>query len=268
MRVPSQTTSGETLQNTYGLYHLTRLKADPQCSDLTTAFSAAQDQLKTRLDQHAAARANAMTALAVRDARVAALDRQVRAFALAVLARVNNSRRAPLYQAYFPVGTRSVIAVPTDVELTRVGSILAKLNEESDPQLTAFFEPLQAAADSMRAAFEAHRAATDAEANAFGLLRTETIHWMDAYRRSYRDLQRKFYQDGDYAESFFRSPAVTRGAARNEETAAAGGAAVGSAAATATPEGGAAERAPAVTGTRDVAGSRLAVPAMQVVGGD
>ena len=27
MRVPNQTTSGETLQSTYGLYHLTRLKA-------------------------------------------------------------------------------------------------------------------------------------------------------------------------------------------------------------------------------------------------
>jgi hypothetical protein len=45
------------------------------------------------------------------------------------------------------------------VELTRVGSILAKLNEETDPPLTAFFEPLQAAADLMRAALDAHHAA-------------------------------------------------------------------------------------------------------------
>jgi hypothetical protein len=107
MRLLRQNTGCETLHGTYGLYHLIRLKADPQCSDLATAFQAAQTQLKTRLDQHEAARASAMTALAARDARVAALDRQVRAFSLAVLARVNNSRHAPLYQTYFPVGTRS-----------------------------------------------------------------------------------------------------------------------------------------------------------------
>jgi hypothetical protein len=61
---------------------------------------------------------------------------------------------------------------------------------------------------------------------------------------------------------------VSRSGPRNEETAVAGGVAVGSAAGTTTFDGGAAERAPALTGTRDVAASRLSAPAMQVVGGD
>lgn len=226
MRAPYQTTSGETLYSTYGLYHLSRLQADPECTDLATAFSCAQDQLKARLDQHRAARANAMTALAVREARRGVLGRRVRGLCLAVLARVNNSRGTSLYQAYFPAGLRAVISAPLEVELMRVGAVLAKLNEETDPQLTAYFEPLQAAAESMRDALEARRAAIDAQVNAFGLLRAESIHWMDDYRRSYRDLQRRFYRDGDYAESFFRGPSSPRSGSQGEEATVSGGAAV------------------------------------------
>jgi hypothetical protein len=276
MRLPTHSTSGETLHGTYGLYHLTRLKADPQCSDLSTAFQTAQDQLKTRLDQHEAARANAMTALAVRDAQDAALDRQVRALSLAVLARVNNNRHTPLYQTYFPAGMGSVISAPMEVEMTRVGSILAKLNEETEPQVRAFLEPLQAAADLMRTAFEAHRAAMDAEVNAYGLLRAESIHWMDAYRRSYRDLQRKFYQDGDHAESFFRSPTPSRGTPQSEETtvsADAADVAGGSSTGTATPKVNAAphrdtaDLASAPTVTLDLPAARLFAPTTQVADG-
>ena len=198
-----------------------------------------------------------MTALAVRDAQNAALGRQVRGFCLAVLARVNNNRRTALYQTYFPSGLRAVISAPIDVELTRVGSMLAKLNEETDPQLTACLEPLQAAAESMRAAFEAHRAAMDTEVNAFGLLRAESIRWGDAYRRSYRDLQRKFYQDGDHAETFFRSPTVTRGGSQGEEAMASGG--------VATPEGGrgASAASAALSVTPDIAAIRPAAPALE-----
>jgi hypothetical protein len=68
MRVRPQTTGAETLHGTYGLYHQTRLNADPPCSDLATAIQAAQDQLKTRVGQHEPGRANAMPALAVRAA--------------------------------------------------------------------------------------------------------------------------------------------------------------------------------------------------------
>jgi hypothetical protein len=39
-----------------------------------------------------------------------------------------------------------VISDPIEIELTRVGSMLAKLNEETDPLLAAYFELLQAAA--------------------------------------------------------------------------------------------------------------------------
>jgi hypothetical protein len=230
MRLPNQTSSGETLQGTYGLYHLARLKADPECLDLATAFQAAQEQLKTRLNQHEAARASAMNALAVRDAQKAALGRQVRVFWLAVLAAANNNRRTAPYQTYFPAGLRAVISAPIDVALMRVGAILAKLNEETDPQLTTYVEPLQAAAESMRAALNAHGTATESEVNGFGLLRAESIRWVNAYRRSYRDLQRKFYQDGTYAESFFRSPTSTRSGPQGEQTAAAGGVATAPAA--------------------------------------
>jgi hypothetical protein len=226
MRLPCQTTSGETLQGTYGLYHLARLKSDPQCCDLATTFQLVQNQLKARLDGHDAARANAITALAVRDARRAAFGRQVRRFCLAVLARVNSSRRAPLYQTYFAAGLRAVVRAPIDVALMRGEVILAKLNEETDPQLTVYFQPLRAATDTLHNAHDAHRAAMGAEANGFGLLRAESIRWVDAYRLSYRELQRRFYRDCDYAESFFCNPTVTRGGVQDGDVVAEGPAVV------------------------------------------
>jgi hypothetical protein len=41
-----------------------------------------------------------------------------------------------------------VISAPIDAEVTRVGSMLAKLTGETDPQLTTYFEPPQAAAEA------------------------------------------------------------------------------------------------------------------------
>jgi hypothetical protein len=267
MRLPNQNTSAEALHDTYGLYHLTRLKADPNCSDLATAFQAAQNQLETRMDQRDAARASAMTALAVRDAQDAALDRQVRAFAHAVVARVNGNRRAPLRQTYFPAGMRNVISAPMDQKLVRVGAILAKLNEETDTSLTAFFEPLQAAEGAMLTALDAHRSALKAETNAFGLLRAEVIHWTDAYRRSYRDLQRMFYQDGDHAESFFRSPTTARSGPSSGEEQTSGDVSAGSGAGAATggavASGGTANRSPVTPLIREVPATGASAPVVQ-----
>jgi hypothetical protein len=182
MKIPWQTTSAATLHDAYGLYHLTRLKADPRCSDLAAAFQTAQDRLKARLDQAGVARAAAMTALTVRDAKNGALGQEVRAFALAILARAGGDYQAPLYQTYFSTGMHAVITAPLRTELTAVGAILAKLKEETNPSLASFFEQLQAAAEAMRSALSAHRTARGAEANASGLLRAEAIHWTDAYR--------------------------------------------------------------------------------------
>jgi hypothetical protein len=98
----------------------------------------------------------------------------------------------------------------------------------------------------------------DTEVNAFGLLRAESIRWVDAYRRSYRDLQRKFYQDGDHAETFFRSPTVTRGASQGEEATASGGAAI--------PQGGrgASAASAALSVAPDISAIRSAAPALEV----
>jgi len=48
MRIPLLSMSAETLLDTYGLYHLTQLQADPELTEITEAFRQAQERLKVR----------------------------------------------------------------------------------------------------------------------------------------------------------------------------------------------------------------------------
>jgi hypothetical protein len=204
MQLPNVTSSPETLLETYGLYHLTRLSADKSLADLASAFEKAQDRLKTRLDAFKAAERSGMTAMAVRDGEDAHFDDAVRSFALAVLSKVGNSHKAPLYLKYFPEGLGAVVAAPLEGELHKIGIILSKLAEEDDDTLKNYAGPLQAAVNSLSAAMDAHHAALDAQAQSYGLLETEKVQWLDAYKRSYRELTRLNYKDPKKAETYFK----------------------------------------------------------------
>ena len=52
MRMPLLVFSAEVLLDTYGLYHMTQLQADPELSELTEAFRQTQERLKTSNEQH------------------------------------------------------------------------------------------------------------------------------------------------------------------------------------------------------------------------
>ncbi len=204
MRLPNAGASSETLMDTYGIYHLTRLGANKSMKDLSEAFLKAQDKLKARTDAHKAAQASTMQAMAIRDGEDAALDDLVRAFALGILAKVGNTRKAPLYQKYFPDGLNAIVGAPMDAQIQRTGVILTRLAEEEDESLKTHIGPLTTGMKSLQATMEAHRAALASEVQSYGLLQTEKVNWLDAYKRSYRELTRIYFKEPKKADTYFK----------------------------------------------------------------
>ena len=206
MRLPQTTSSSQTLLDVHSTYHLARLKGDPACADLESLFGLAHDSLKATIDEYRSARLAAMTSMAARDGQEAALNDAVRDFSLVVLGTVHNVRTSPVFVTYFPGGTTEITTASLDAKLTRVGSILVKLGAETDPGIKAFEATLEAAHDGMRAAVQAHHDALDTKAHCRSVARAEVIHWLGAYRRSHKDLERKFYLDPRRVESYFKKP--------------------------------------------------------------
>ena len=204
MQVPHSATSGSTLVKEFGLYHLTRLKAEKDLAQMAAGWEKSQARLRDRVAAHEAAQASTMTAMAVRDGDDAALDDVVRRFALLVLAKCGNSRKSPLYLTYFPDGMTPVVNAPLEAELQKVNVIISKLGQEEDEELKAFAGPLSAAANMLGQAVDVHRAAHDSELQAYGLCEQEKINWFDAYKLNYRALYHMYYKTPKKAESFFK----------------------------------------------------------------
>ena len=207
MRLPAVASSADVLYGTFGVYHQTRLEADKQ-KELADAFAQAQTRLKARIEAYEAARTSTMKALAIRDGEDTAFDNAVRAFALALRAKVGNSTKAPLYRKYFDDGLAATIGAPLDQELQRAAVLLAKLAEEEDEALRAYAGTITSAMNALSQAMDAHRAAMDAEAQAWGMLETEKVNWMDAYKRSYRELTRMYFKDPKKADAYFKAPKI------------------------------------------------------------
>ncbi len=210
MQVPHPTTGASTLLKEYGLYHLARLKAERELSEMAGAWQKCQDRLAARVAAHEAAQAAAMTAMAVRDGEDEALDEVVRRFSLAVLSKCGNNRKSPLWLTYFPDGMTPVVNAPLEAELQKVSVLVSKLGEEEDAELKGFAGTLSAASGALAHAVDAHRAAHDAELQAYGLCEQEKINWFDAYKLDYRALVHMYYKNPKKAESFFRPAAKAK----------------------------------------------------------
>ena len=127
MRCPDVGSSAERLVNVYGLYHVSRLRADADAAGLAEAFSQAQDALKKKMEDAQDAEVAAMTAMTVPDAKDDELDDAVRALYFKLLQKVLNKREDPLFLRYFPDGMSAIIGPPPEEEVRSVRILLAKL---------------------------------------------------------------------------------------------------------------------------------------------
>ena len=207
MRLPALSLSGDTLLRTYGVYHLTRLKADKAMKEMVAAFEQSQDRLKQRIEAYKAAEASAMTAMAVRDGEDAAFDDAVGQLALDILKITGNSKKAPLYLKYFPDGMTAIVGAPLESELQKASVILAKLAEEEDPAVAAHTGPIRAAVEALATAIDTHKGAMEVEMQTYGMLQAEKVNWLDLYKKDYRDLTRLFYKTPKKADTYFKAAA-------------------------------------------------------------
>ncbi len=205
--MPHPTTSGETLVKEYGLYHQTRLSANKELKEMAESWAKAQERLKAKVEAYEAAQAATMTAMAVRDGEDAALDDAVRRFYGALVSKSGNNRKSPLFAVYFPDGVTAVVHAPMEAELQKVSVLLGKLAEETDEELKGHAGPITAAMNALSSAVDAHRAALDAELQAYGLVELEKVNWMDSYKLNHRSLAHLFYKDPNKADTYFKAVA-------------------------------------------------------------
>lgn len=219
MRVLDVGSSAERLLNVYGLYHLSRLRADADAACLAEAFGLTQDALKMKMEETQDAEVAAVTAMAVRDAKDDELDDAVRALYFKLLQKVLNKREDPLFLRYFPDGMSAIIGPPPEEEIRSVGILLAKLGEEADPDLKSHEGPIQRTIDALSASLEAHEVAVDKDRLMREAVNEEKLRWIDSYKLSYRELQRRFYKDAKRAERYFRTVRKSsRGGEKEEST--------------------------------------------------
>ena len=89
-------------------------------------------------------------------------------------------------------------------ETRRVRTLLAKLAEETSEELKSHAGPIASALQELEAAAAAQQQALDAEAQAFGILQSEKIAWLDVYRQDHNKLQLHFHERPRRAETYFR----------------------------------------------------------------
>jgi len=205
MQLPHPTTSAKTLLKRYGVYHLAKLQADKALKEMARDWKTAQDRLEAHLDEARKACAASQAELASRNASSARMDRQIRAFALGVLQKVDNKRRSDLYRIYFPKGWSPVLLLAPPAKAQRVGVILTLLAEEKDPALTAYVHQLREAQRDLGNEIRAFKEASDRKRIAADLLRVEKISWFDAYRRDGLALSLRFYQTPKRVRTYFKA---------------------------------------------------------------
>ncbi len=213
MQMPHPTLAAETLLKTFGVYHLTRLQAEPAAKAIAEAFAKAQDRLETKLSAWDKARIAAQAAMAVRDGEDDALDTLLRRFANVLLSKTNNNRKAPLYQRYLSDGLGPVVTAPLEAEVSRVRAIVDRLGEEKDAEVSAFAPLFAVAAEKLEKAMDAHTASLAAEVSTYEMVEAEKIAWLDLYKYDHRQLSLYFHADPKRAESFFKPAAREKRAA-------------------------------------------------------
>jgi len=204
MKLPSLSQSADTLVKEYGLYHHTRLCADATLRDMAARWEMQQSRLQGRILDFEKTRGETMTTMAARDGVARLLAEAVRGFYGALVAKTNNNRRSPLFKTYFPEGLNAMLHAPLQAETQRIGVLVNKLAQETDPDLAAHYGSLNKVLSSFAEAVSIYNTAADAERQAFGRIEQEKFAWFDLYKLDHRTLAQAFYKDPKKADSYFK----------------------------------------------------------------
>jgi hypothetical protein len=201
MRVPNfNTTPTEVIR--IGQDHLDRMAPVSELAPMSTRFQAVQSVYVADNEAWRAAQSPVRTAMSHRDACVATLANVLHTAITAVHNKTNRRRKPGITDPHFPDGLGPYLK--TIGALTQRASVLlATLQNEQDPVLTALIDPLKTAIDDVTSAIDDLETARAAVRAARGVLMADRRQWDTAYRHDYYDLKILYAGVAGKAESFF-----------------------------------------------------------------
>jgi hypothetical protein len=206
MQMPVAGTSWETLVNDYGVFHLSRMQAEPKTKGIAAVFQARQDALEAKGQAFNALWKAQSAAEAVLVKSDADMDNLVRELYFDKIGACGNKKNDPGLKRWFPKGLKVVREAFPD-ELEKVKTLIQVLADTPDDPLAASFIPrLKPMADGYAQAIASFGAAVKAAENSWKLIEAEKVNWLGAYKKDYADILSLFNGDKRMADSFFKQP--------------------------------------------------------------
>jgi hypothetical protein len=161
-----------------------RLEADPRLGDAASDFGAAQDSFEARFLAWSEAVETARAEAAFLAEAVRGLEGAFRLFGAWVLALGRNNRKADRYLQFYPEGYGRATRLVPPAQLHFAGVLLAKLAEETEPQLVFLRNMIEAARGMAGRSVESHAVAVQLRKEEFGCLQAERRTWARAMQRA------------------------------------------------------------------------------------
>lgn len=194
--------------NEQGVFHLSRLKAEPKAKAQAEYFATRQEALESKGNTFVQAE-RAVSAFEAEMAKADFdMDNLVRNLYFQKLAASGNNKKNPGFLRWFPGGLSDIVQGSYEVEAGKIAALVTVLAETpEDPLSVQFFPRLKAQLESYNRTLDALKAGMAASANAWALLEAEKINWLGAYRKNYAELLAMHEGDKRTADSFFKKAA-------------------------------------------------------------
>ena len=195
----------QTMVDEFGVFHLSRLEAEPKTKDLADAFRQRQEALETKGNAFNQAH---KTISAFEAQMVKAdydMDNTVRDLYFSKLAACGNNKKDPAILKWFPDGLTELIRCGFEEEAGKVAALIDILSETPDDPVVARVLPnLKAMLETYQKSIAGLKAAITAASNAWELVEAEKINWLVAYSKSYGDVLSALNGDKRSADTFFK----------------------------------------------------------------
>jgi len=189
----------------YGLFHLSRLEAEPKLKELAEAFRTRQEALETKGN----AFKQAHKAISAFEAQMVKadydMDNALRDLYFSKLAACGNNKKDPAILKWFPDGLTALVRCGFEEEAGKVAALIGILAETpDDPVVVKVLPNLKAMLDVYLKSVASLRSAVTAAGNMWELLEAEKVNWVVAYSKSYADVL-AFHQGNKKAtDTFFK----------------------------------------------------------------
>jgi hypothetical protein len=234
----------------------------PGISGLVTTYQTAVTTFEGHYNDWKLARGQDSVALANQHEAEAALDEEIRGVGLIILKVSRGRRSSATYQNYFPNGYGTTLSLTAEEALPIAAGLLSAMANETNAEILARREPLEAARAQVQTAYTARRIADDARAQAKAVLEEAKFAWRNAHNDFYFAVRSFFPDRRQWVESLFRvngrrqsTPADPGNASTDSGGASVGAAATGNAGGSAGGNAGAADTGNAGVGANGNAGT-------------